>query len=89
MKSAARRQFWDCFESLPADVQRAARRAFALWQENPAHPSLDFKRVHAREPLFSVRVGLHWQALALRENDTYVWFWIGSHAEYDRLLRRT
>ena len=88
MKSAARKQFWDCFDALPADVQNLARRAFALWIENPGHRSLEFKRVHDREPLYSVRVGIRWRALGLREGDTMVWFWIGPHAEYDRIIRR-
>lgn len=53
---------------------------------DPAHPSLQFKRVHAKEPIYSVRVGLGWRAVGVRSDDTVVWFWIGSHAEYDNLL---
>jgi hypothetical protein len=53
---------------------------------DPSHPSLQFKRVHAREPIYSVRVGLGWRAVGVRNEDTVVWFWIGSHAEYDKLL---
>jgi hypothetical protein len=36
--------------------------------------------------VYSVRVGLGWRALGVREGDVMVWFWIGSHADYDRLL---
>ncbi len=57
--------------------------------EDPWHPGLRFKQVHASLPIYSARVGLHYRALAERQNDdTIVWFWIGSHAEYDSLLRR-
>jgi hypothetical protein len=54
---------------------------------DPAHPSLRFKLVHPTRPIYSVRIGLDYRALGLREGDTMVWFWIGSHAEYDRLVR--
>jgi hypothetical protein len=53
---------------------------------DPSHPSLQFKRVHAKEPIYSVRIGLGWRAVGVRSDDTVVWFWIGSHAEYDKLL---
>lgn len=51
------------------------------------HPSLQFERVHQTEPLYSVRIGLGWRALGLLEDDTIAWFWIGSHADYDRLIK--
>lgn len=51
------------------------------------HPSLQFKCVHQTEPLYSVRIGLGWRALGLLEDDTIAWFWIGSHADYDRLIK--
>jgi hypothetical protein len=55
-------------------------------KENSSHPSLQFKRIHGHETLFSVRIGRGWRALGLREGDTITWFWIGSHAEYDQLI---
>jgi len=88
MKSATLKQFWDCFDGLPADVQELARNAFALWQEDPWHGSLHFKRIHSREPFYSVRVGRSWRALGLLNGQTIVWFWVGSHADYDHLIRR-
>jgi hypothetical protein len=46
------------------------------------------KQVHATRPIFSVRVGLGYRALGVREGDEMIWFWIGSHADYDQLLSR-
>jgi hypothetical protein len=69
-------------------VQAQAARAYALWRANPYHPSLQFKRVSQRQPIYSVRVGFGHRAVGLREEDHLYWFWIGSHAEYDELLRR-
>ncbi len=70
MRSAARREFWACFESLPERVQASARQAFELWQRNPRHPSLQFKKLHAKESVYSVRIGENWRALGLLREDT-------------------
>jgi hypothetical protein len=57
-----------------------------LWKNNPRHASLRFKKVHSTEPVYSVRIGRDWRALGLLEGDIMVWFWIGSHAEYNHLV---
>jgi len=59
-----------------------------LWQENPYHPSLQFKQIHPNKPIFSVRVGIGWRAVGVKQEETMIWFWIGSHAEYDRLISK-
>jgi hypothetical protein len=73
-----------------ATPQRRAqiKRAFQLWRENPAHPSLRFKKVHATQSIYSARVDLDWRALGVLEGDTVVWFWVGPHDEYTALLKR-
>jgi len=88
MKSAALARFWDCFDALPADIQKLAREAFATWQRDARHPSLHFKKVHSTEPLYSVRIADRWRALGYRKDDTIIWFWIGSHADYDKAIKR-
>ena len=88
MKSATLARFWDCFDALPADIQKLAREAFATWQRDARHPSLHFKKVHPTEPLYSVRIGDRWRALGYRKDDTMIWFWIGSHADYDKAIKR-
>jgi hypothetical protein len=76
------------FRHLLRRIQELARKNYRLWKHDPAHPSLDFKLVSRRNPIFSVRVGIGWRAVGLKKADTMIWFWIGSHAEYDRLLRQ-
>jgi hypothetical protein len=71
---------------LPAEVKRNARRAFKLWKEDPFHPSLHFKRVATKEPIYSARIGIGWRALGVVSGQEILWFWIGSHADYDRLF---
>ena len=86
MKSRATRDFWRHYDRLPEEVQESAQRAFRIWRDNPYHPSLQFKRVHDRAPIFSVRVGRRHRALGRLVDDTIIWYWIGGHAEYDTLL---
>ena len=71
---------------LPLDVRQRAREAFALWKRNRSHPSLHFKQIRSKDPVYSVRIALGWRALAVRSGDEDVWFWIGSHAEYDNVI---
>ncbi len=88
MRSVRTKRFRACFEALPPDIQRRAVEAYRLWQQNPSHRSLDFKPIGRRLPAYSIRIGISWRAMCLQEGETWIWFWIGSHAEYDTLLRR-
>ena len=76
--------FWKHYNSLPLDVRELADKSFMLLKANPNHPSLQFKKL---EIYWSARVGAHYRALAVLFPESCVWFWIGTHAEYDRLAR--
>jgi hypothetical protein len=78
-------RFWACYEALPAEVRALADKNFNLLKADPAHPSLQFKLLGGGR-LYSVRVGLHYRALGLPRKQGVHWFWIGTHAEYDRLV---
>jgi hypothetical protein len=80
-------RFWAAYRELPEPVREAARKAYRLFRDNPNHPSLQFKKVHAREPIYSVRITLGYRAPALVDSDEVTWFRIGSHADYDRLVK--
>lgn len=84
MISHASSSFWKRFRSLPDSVQAQARRAYRLFQANPHHPSLHFEKLRGYPNYWSVRVTLNYRAVAVREGETLVWFWIGSHADFDR-----
>ena len=84
MNHRASPRFWSCYRRLPDDIQRLTDRAYELLQQDLRHPSLHFKKVGA---LWSVRVGLHYRALAVEDGSDFVWEWIGTHAEYDRLVQ--
>ena len=83
MNSSTTAEFRAAFESLPPETRARVRRAFRLWLANPRHPSLRFKKVG---DVWSVRVGRDHRALALLRNDTFYWFWLGSHDDYLKLI---
>lgn len=88
MISKTTEQFRNQLREMPDAVRALARKAYSRWQSDPRHPSLQFKRIHSREPIYSVRIGIHWRAVCVLENDTAIWFWIGSHAAYDALIKK-
>jgi len=87
VKSRATPRFWAAYHEMPSEVRAAAQKAYRLFRHNPRHPSLHFEKVHTQEPVYSVRVTLGYRAVGLLEADEVTWFWIGSHAEYDHLLK--
>lgn len=87
MRSITTAQFWKLYDALPDDVQYRADAAYALWQINPYAHGLYFKQVGNRRPVYSVRIGQNYRALGIVEDDVILWFWIGEHDEYIRLLK--
>ena len=84
MKHYASRAFWDAYGKLPEKVRELADKNYALLKKDPQHPSLQLKKVGR---FWSVRVGLRYRALAVETDGDFVWFWIGSHGNYDAMIR--
>jgi hypothetical protein len=87
MKSRATQRFWNLFEALPTPTQALAVKNYQLWLKNPAHPSLDFHRLRGSQNRCAVRVGDHYRALGHMDAGAVIWVWIGTHEEYNRLVR--
>ena len=68
---------------LPKPAQDLADKSHALLETNPKHPSLRFKKAGK---YWSARVGAHYRALAAENSGDFVWFWIGTHKEYEGLI---
>lgn len=86
MRSKRTLQFKARFAQLPVDVRQQAYAAYRHFRADPSHPSLHFKKISPT--VYSARVGIGYRVLGRREaDDLMVWFWIGSHAEYDKLLK--
>lgn len=88
MRSRRTRHFRHLFDALPPNVQQQARRIYRQFRDNPQHGSLHFKRVHTEEAIYSVRINRGYRALGKRDSDGegMLWFWIGSHTDYERIL---
>ena len=84
MNHSTSADFWAHFEELPLAVQRLARTNFKRLQTDPRHPSLHFKKVGEQ---WSVRIGRNHRALGNPVAGGILWFWIGTHADYDAILR--
>jgi len=84
MNHRATPRFWKCYHQLPAEIKKLADRDYQLLRSDPQHPSLHFKKIGS---LWSVRVGLHYRALAIEDGADLAWVWIGTHADYDNMIR--
>jgi hypothetical protein len=87
MKSRTTVQFRSMLAGLPKPVQSQTRKAYRLFQSNPGHTSLRFKKVHPKLPIYSARIGINYRAVGQLSDSSILWFWVGPHAEYDVLLR--
>lgn len=85
MSNHASPRFWACYRQLSPEVQTLADKNFSLFEQNPQHPSLHFKKAGR---YWSVRVGLDYRALAVEADEGLLWIWIGAHDEYERLIGR-
>ena len=79
-------RFWKYFEALPERVKQRAKEQFELLKKNPHHPSLHFKKVGK---FWSVRITDCYRALAIQDGNDYIWVWIGTHDDYEKMIRRT
>ena len=84
MRHFASRAFWEAYDKLPEQVRALADKNYELLKTNPRHPSLQFKKIGR---FWSVRVGLRYRALAIEADDDLVWFWVGSHGDYDAIIK--
>jgi hypothetical protein len=83
MKHFASPSFWELYEKLPAAIQQLADKNFELLKADPKHPSLHLKKAGK---YWSARIGVKYRTLGVEINEGMLWFWIGTHAEYDKML---
>lgn len=83
MKHKATPDFWYYYRQLPRHIQDLADKCYDLLKQDPYYPSLHFKKAGR---FWTVRVGVHYRAIAVEDGQYIAWFWIGHHAEYDKIL---
>lgn len=88
MESVTTERFRKAYSQLPESVKQKARLAYRLWKEEPFHPGLAFKQISVHQSIYSVRIGLSYRALGIKDGNSVVWFWIGSHEDYNTLIKQ-
>lgn len=78
-------KFWKCYDALPKNIQDIADQCYELLKSDPSHPSLHFKKIGKK--FWSARAGLDYRAVGVEIEGGILWFWIGTHAEYDKLIK--
>jgi hypothetical protein len=76
-------QFWERYDRLPIAIRQLAAKSRLSMMQDPQHPSISLKKVGQ---YYAARVGLHYRALVVETPDGLIWFWIGSHAESERII---
>jgi hypothetical protein len=88
MTSRTTQAFWKCYKELPEQTRKEARKAYKTFKKNPYHPSLHFKGIHSTRAIFSLRITKDYRAVAIQQDKRIIWFWIGSHGDYNNLLKQ-
>lgn len=88
MISRTTEKFRALFALLPNTIKAQAKEAYQQFKKDPYHPSLQFKRVHSSKPIYSVRINLDYRAVGIIQDNEIIWFWIGSHNVYEKLLKK-
>jgi len=86
LKSKTTGKFWKSYEKIPKDIKRQAKSSYEQFASDPWYPGLHFKRIHSSLPIYSARISLDYRAVGVMQDDTILWFWIGSHTAYDQLI---
>ena len=88
MKSEATDKFWKCYKQFPDEIRKKAKETYSLFNKYPFYPSLHFKRVHSSLPIYAVRITKDYRAVGIQKDDIIIRFWVGTHADYEKLLKR-
>ena len=87
MTSEITDSFRQAYGQLPVEVRSRVKKSYHLWLSNPVHPSLHYKKIHDRQPIWSVRVGLNYRVVGVGHDEKMIWFFVGTHVEYERLIK--
>jgi len=87
MISHTTERFRKLLAQLPKEIQKQAKEAYLHFEKDPYYPGLRFKRVHSKRPIYAVRISRDYRAVGVQQKNEIIWFWIGSHSDYDKLLK--
>ena len=88
MISHTHKNFWKLYEKLPKNIKELSKKQYLLFTNDPYHASLHFKCVHSNKPIYSARINKDYRAVGVLSNSVIIWFWIGNHKDYEKLLKK-
>lgn len=86
MISHTTERFRKLYANLPKEIQKLAKKSFSHFNKDPHHPGLNFKKVHSKRQIYAVRISRNYRALGILKDNNIIWFWIGSHTDYEKLF---
>lgn len=86
MNSRTTKRFRQMLSELPVNIQKQVKEAYKLFTEDLRHPSLRFKQVHNTDPIYAARININYRVVGIVDSGEIIWFWIGPHTEYEKLL---
>jgi len=89
MNSHTTKNFRESYKKLPKEIRQVAKKQYQLFIIDSFHPSLNFKRVHSSMAIFSARISAGYRALGVLKENTVIWFWIGNHDDYEKILKNS
>lgn len=87
MTSYINSQFKKSYKALPKEIKQIAKKQYHIFKNDPYHASLHFKKIHSNKPIYSCRINKDYRTVGVLNNNVIIWFWIGSHGDYDKLLK--
>ena len=88
MISHTHKNFWKLYQKLPQNIREQAKKQYRIFVNDPYHSSLHFKCVHSTKPIYSARITKDYRSVGVLTENIIVWFWIGNHKEYEKLLKK-
>ena len=88
MTSLTTERFRKSFDKLPEEIKLLSRKNYRLWKQDPFHKSLRFKKISPQDEIYSIRIGKGYRAIGVKEDNLIIWYWIGSHSDYDKLIKK-
>ena len=86
MNSRTTKRFRQMLSELPVNIRKQAKESYKLFREDLRHPSLRFKKVHNTDPIYAARININYRVVGIVDSGEIIWFWIGPHTEYEKLL---
>ena len=88
MISHTTERFRKLLANLPIDIRNQANESYSKFKNDPYYPGLHFKRVHSKRAIFAIRISKDYRSLGVLQGNEIIWFWIGSHSDYDKILKQ-